>query len=124
MTKAVDSATLERLMGLMSLERRSGRAKIAPDMEKQDPDVCFVGAVDVCWAATDVNRQSGKGHRKHLTGPPSDGFPGPPSAPRSPRGPAGSEEGWHVAWDDEAERLLKELEEAAAADGEEEDKIN
>ena len=36
MTKAVDSVTLERLLGLMSLERRSGRAEIAPNTEKLD----------------------------------------------------------------------------------------
>ena len=32
MTKAVDSVTLERLIGVMGLERRSGRAEIAPQM--------------------------------------------------------------------------------------------
>ena len=44
MTKAVDSVTLERLLGLMGLERRSGRAAIAPLME--DAEVSAVESIE------------------------------------------------------------------------------
>ena len=44
MTKAVDSVTLERLIGVMGLERRSGRAEIAPQMELQE---LGINAIDV-----------------------------------------------------------------------------
>ena len=40
MTKAVDGVTLDGLLGLMALEKRTGRASIAPHME--GADVCTI----------------------------------------------------------------------------------
>ena len=36
MTKHNDSSTMERLMGIMGLERRAGRAEVAPETEKEE----------------------------------------------------------------------------------------
>ena len=44
MTKYTDSSTLERLLVIMSLERREGRAEIAPHVEVEE--VCAVGQVE------------------------------------------------------------------------------
>ena len=40
MTKYTDSGTLERLLVILGLEKRDGRAEVAPQMEKQE--VCVL----------------------------------------------------------------------------------
>ena len=136
MTKALDSHTLERLVGLMGLEMREGRAAIAPHIEKVD--VCAVESEEAerivqqkCNFKRTQITPAHVPHEDRLAHAPHEDLERQSSNPstrtcRTSRAVPSVHSSWVAGarisvWDEEAEQILLELE---AAENVQEDEPN